>query len=228
MKPIYKDAEEGGLTLFLELDDVLFHTFICDENTGYIAKPTFKDPEHEFMLNEVRLPILLYERDHLQDFLKYLTDTKSEIETVVFSRAERIYINEILKYLDPNKQAFDHVLTQNACYRLFKEEDDVDHFLKDISRFKNRRLEKSVLADPDILNFAMTPENGLPIIPYKGENFTDNDEKDTYLLQVMDEIEQLRKMKDVRPYLDQTYGHRQLLKNAKLIWMNNKNTLWFI
>ena len=61
MKPIYMPKEgsegnlkHGGLTLFLELDDVLLHTFICDENTGYMAKPTFKDPEHEFMLKEVR------------------------------------------------------------------------------------------------------------------------------------------------------------------------------
>ena len=203
--------------MFLELDDVLVHTFICDENTGYIAKPTFKDPEHEFMLAEPRLPILLYERDNAREFMKYLVDTKSEIETVVFTRAEKIYVDEILRYLDPERKVFDHVLTQNACYRLFKEDDDVDHYLKDISRFKNRRLERSVLADPDSLNFAMTPENGMPIIPYKGENFLDSEEKDGYLLTVIDEIEELRQMDDVRPYLDQTYGHRQLLKNAKLI-----------
>jgi len=203
MKPIYKDTQNGGLTLFLELDDVLMHTFICDENTGYIAKPIFKEPEHEFMLNEVRLPILVYERDHLEDFMKYLQENKGEIETVVFTRAERIYVDAILKILDPQKKVFDHILTQNACYRLFKEDDDVDHFLKDISRFKNRRLERSVLADPDSLNFAMTPENGLPIMPYKGENFNESEEKDAYLLTVIDEIEELRQMADVRPYLDQ-------------------------
>ena len=78
-------------------------------------------------------------------------------------------------------------------------------------------MERSVLADPDTLNFALTPENGLPVMPYKGENFLDSDEKDTYLLTLIDEIEELKKMADVRPYLDQQYGHRQLLKNAKLI-----------
>ena len=136
---------------------------------------------------------------------------------MVFTRAERVYVDQLIKIIDPKRQVFDHVLTQNACYRLQKEDDDVDHFLKDISRFKNRRLERSVLADPDTLNFAMTPENGLPIMPYKGENFNDDGLKDPYLLTVIDEIEELRTMKDVRPYLDQQYGHRQLLKNAKLI-----------
>jgi TFIIF-interacting CTD phosphatase-like protein len=203
MKPSYKDKPHGGLTLFLEIDDVLVHTFICDENTGYIAKPTFKEPEHEFMLNEVRLPILVYERDHMDDLMRYLVDTKSEIETIVFTRAEGIYINALLKIIDPQRKVFDHVLAQNACYRLLKEDDDVDHYLKDISRFKNRSMARSVLADPDTLNFALTPENGLTIMPYKGENFSDNDLKDEYLLSVIDEIEELRKTPDVRPYLEQ-------------------------
>jgi len=113
-----------------------------------------------------------------------------------------------MKIIDPEKKIFDNILTQNACYRLYKEEEDIDHFIKDISRFKNRRMERSVLMDPDSLNFAMTPENGLPIMPYKGENHTESDEKDKYLLTVIEEIEELRKMPDVRPYLDQEYGHR--------------------
>ncbi len=102
MKASYKQVEpHGGFTLFMELDDVLLHTFICDENTGYIAKPTFKEPEHEFMLNEVRLPILVYERDHMDDFLKYLQDAKSEVEVIAFTRAERIYADALLKIIDP-------------------------------------------------------------------------------------------------------------------------------
>ena len=111
MKPIYKENKKGGLTLFLELDDVLVHTFICDENTGYIAKPTFKEPEYEFMLNEVRLPILVYERDYMREFLKYLIDSKDEIETVVFTRAERIYADALLKHIDPDRKVFDHILS---------------------------------------------------------------------------------------------------------------------
>ena len=217
-KPIFKEVKpHGALTLFLELDDTLVHTFICDENTGYMAKPTFKDPEHEFMLKEVRQPILVYERDCMDDLLRYLIDARSDIETILFTRAERIYVDALLDIIDRDRQVFQHVLTQNACYRLVKDDDDIDHFLKDISRFKNRRLERSVLADTDTLNFAMTPENGLPIMPYSGENHNDSDEKDEYLKSVIMELEELRALPDVRPYLEQEYGHRQLLKNAKLI-----------
>jgi hypothetical protein len=42
----HKDA----LTLFIELDDTILNTFLCDENFGYMANPSAKDPEHEFFL----------------------------------------------------------------------------------------------------------------------------------------------------------------------------------
>jgi len=43
---------KDALTLFFELDDVFLHTFLCDENFGYIAHPGGKDPEFEFLLEE--------------------------------------------------------------------------------------------------------------------------------------------------------------------------------
>ena len=103
--------------------------------------------------------------------MSYLVEAKSDVELIVFTRAERIYVDGLLKILDPQRNVFEHILTQNACYRLLKEDDEIDHYVKDISRFKNRNMARSVLADPDTLNFALTPENGLPIMPYKGENF---------------------------------------------------------
>jgi len=41
--------------------------------------------------------------------------------------------------------------------------------VKDISRFKNRPVKRSFLADPKPLNFLMTPESGLPVVPYNAE-----------------------------------------------------------
>ena len=37
-KPAIKD-KLGPFTLFLEIDDVFLHTFLCDENFGYMANP---------------------------------------------------------------------------------------------------------------------------------------------------------------------------------------------
>ena len=38
--------DKDKLTLFIEIDDVLLHTFICDENFGYISNPASKEPEY--------------------------------------------------------------------------------------------------------------------------------------------------------------------------------------
>ena len=47
-------ARPGTFSLFMELDDLLLNTFLCDENFGYMANPNAKDPEHEFFLKETR------------------------------------------------------------------------------------------------------------------------------------------------------------------------------
>ena len=41
--------------------------------------------------------------------------------------------------------------------------------IKDISRFKNRDIKRSVLLDPKPLNFLLNPENGLPCVEYNAE-----------------------------------------------------------
>lgn len=91
--------------------------------------------------------------------------------------------------------------------------------MKDIARFKTRDIKRSVLLDPKPLSFMMTPENGMPIIPYTSEydSQTEFGEKDNYLLTLIEEIQKLAKMDDVRPYLDSTYKLRQKLKSAKLV-----------
>jgi len=43
-------VNKDSLTLFFEVDDVFAHTFLCDENFGYLANPNGKDPDHEFLL----------------------------------------------------------------------------------------------------------------------------------------------------------------------------------
>jgi hypothetical protein len=46
------NAHRPPLTVFIELDDVFLHTFLCDENFGYMANPNSKEAEHEFLIQE--------------------------------------------------------------------------------------------------------------------------------------------------------------------------------
>jgi len=64
----------------------------------------------------------------------------------------------------------------------------------------------------------MTPENGYPVIPFNAEFVAkSNQVKDDYLLTLIEDIKELKKIDDVRPYLDEQFKVRQTLKSAKLI-----------
>ena len=67
------------------------------------------------------------------------------------------------------------------------------------------------------MNFILSPENGLPVIPYTAEFDMETDGKDPYLLGIKDIIEELIKLEDVRSYIKESYNVRNILKNSKLL-----------
>lgn len=164
-------SNKSALTLFLEIDDVLLNTFLCDENFGYMANPSAKDPDHEFFLKETRQPVLVYKRDNMSEFMEYLKKERIDggIETILYSTGQKYYIDRLVEIIDPKREVFQHFLYYNACYTFEKQDEDIHFLVKDISRFQNRDLKRSVLLDPRPINFIMTPENGYPVIPYSAE-----------------------------------------------------------
>ena len=83
--PTLKDEDSHKLTLYLELDDILLHTFICDENLGYLSAPSAKDPEYEFLVPDINEPCLVFMRDHFKEFMDYLRDNKDMIDPIVYT-----------------------------------------------------------------------------------------------------------------------------------------------
>ena len=102
--------EEHKLTLFIEPDDTLLHTFICDENFGYIANPASKDPEYEFFQAEINQPVLVYMRDHWRQFLDYLKENDDLIEPIIYTSALQPYNKHIMNILDPHQEIFKTIL----------------------------------------------------------------------------------------------------------------------
>lgn len=98
---------EKPLTLYMEIDDVFLHTFLCDENFGYMANPASKDPEHEFFLQETRQPVLVYLRDMLDEFKQYLKASKKDgVETVLYTTGQKVYTDHLLNIVDPQREVF--------------------------------------------------------------------------------------------------------------------------
>lgn len=202
----------------MELDDVLLHTFICDENFGYIANPSSKDPEYEFFMEEIKQPVLVYMRNDWQKFIKYLKDNKDMIEPIIYTTALSPYTAKLMEIVDPKREVFNTFLFQNACYIFEIKEENVLYLVKDISRFNNRDIKRSVLLDSKPINFMMTPENAIPVMEYNANFASEEDEKsDDYLMTLMEELDEIKEFEDVRPVLQSRYNVRELLKNSKLI-----------
>ena len=93
----------------MEIDDVLLHTFLCDENFGYMANPASKDPEYEFFLQETKQPVLVYMRDCWQELMDYLKKSKADgIETVLYTTGQKVYVDKLLEIVDPKREVFQH------------------------------------------------------------------------------------------------------------------------
>jgi hypothetical protein len=209
---------DDRLALFMEIDDTVLHTYIYDENFGFMADPCPRDPDYEIDYSEKRIPIKVYMRDYAQDFLKILKENKDKIEPIVYSSGLPNYTNMLLDLIDPKREIFENQLFQNACYIFEKRDEDIFYMLKDVSRFKGQRdMKRAVLLDPNPLNFMLTPENGLPCVPYNAELHTVGSEKDEYLIGMTEHILELSKQPDVRLYLREHYNVRQILKNSKLL-----------
>ena len=162
--------EELKLTLFIEPDDFLLHTFICNENFGYLSNPASKDPEFEFFIEEIKQPVLVYMRDYWKEFMDFLKENKDYLEPIVYTSGLKPYTDRILNYLDPEREVFKYRLYQNACYIFEVKEENILFLIKDISRFDNRNIKRSLLLDSKAYNYMMTPENCIPVNEYTAES----------------------------------------------------------
>ena len=185
-----------------------------------MADPAPRDPEFQFTHGPMNHPIKVYTRDYMQEFLDFLKEDqqKGKLEVILYTSGVPEYTNRLLDYVDPKREIFKHCLYQGACYILEKKDEDLYMLLKDVARFRNRDMKRSILIDPQPLNFLLNPENGLPCVQYNAElDLADRSDKDGYLIALKGEIENLMGMEDVRPYLEDQYKIRSILKNAKLI-----------
>lgn len=162
-------------------------------------------------------------RDYWEDFMKFLKENEDYFDVVLYTSGLQQYTSHLLKLVDPQQEVFKHTLYQNACYIFEVKEENLLFLIKDISRFKNRNIKRSILLDPKPSNYMMTPENCLPVLEYTAEGIKpqtlgdDDDNRDPYLLSVIQELDEIKDLEDVRPTMHEKYNIRQLLKNSKLI-----------
>ena len=65
----------------------------------------------------------------------------------------------------------------------------------------------------------------MPVFEYTAEYSSSdkNNMVDPHLLNLIDEIDEIKDLEDIRPALKERFGVRQILKNSKLIWINQSH-----
>ena len=139
------------------------HTYIPDENTGYMSNAAAREPDERFFMPKEKVNIWYWKRPNIDQFLAYINE---KFEPILFTQCDSVYANFMMdKVIDPERTIFRHRLFQNSCYILEKNDEDLLEYVKDIHQF-GREPSKSLLLDCQAINYILQPDNVVPCESY--------------------------------------------------------------
>jgi len=227
-------ATDSSLVVVLDMDECIIHsqfltvTSECDNYRQYEAdrpqSQAFKyDEEPQSIIPSscesfrLSLPdgdqVHVNKRPKLDAFLREVT---SRYQTYIFTAAMEVYASPLLDKLDPDGSMF--------CGRFYREHCTFDSslgvYVKDLNNIRLHKKEqnsetdtmnlfdekKVVLVDNNPYSFMANPQNGILV-----SNFYDDPRDDT-LQAVVELLNELDSVDDVRPVLDEKFGLEQALK----------------
>ena len=214
-----KISDDKIYTLVLDLDETLIHYFSSkveirgephygyfssDEEYGLFNNYLIDDKNEKDKIDENKYEILKIGMFLLRPYAKqFLKELNKYYEIAIFTTGTKEYCDRVLQLLD-----LDNNLIK---YRLYKHHialKDIKISVKDLSLL-GRDLSKTIIIDNLEGNFRLQPDNGLPIITWKGDI---NDFSLKYLTPILKNIV-INKVSDVR----------KVIKKIKLQIKSEKN-----
>mgnify|MGYP000915397196 CR=1 FL=1 len=116
-------------------------------------------------------------------------------EIIVFTASHSCYGDQVLNWLDPQREYIHHRLFRESCVQT-----EEGLYIKDLRVIANRDLSQTVLVDNAAYSFGFQIENGIPIIPFY-ENKNDKE-----LLHLTNYLKYLEGVEDVREINKQTFN----------------------
>ena len=175
-------------TLVLDLDETLVHSTLdgSGEHSDFVFPVS---------LGTITHMVAVRKRTHLHTFLECMA---RHFEIVVFTASQQIYAEQLLDIVDPNGEYIRHRIYRDSCVVW------EGNYLKDLTVL-GRDLAHTIIVDNSPQAFGFQLENGVPIKSWY------DDEDDTELLRLLPFLEELAHVDDVRPYLGDRFGLKDLV-----------------
>lgn len=177
-------------TLVLDLDETLVHSTLdgSDEHSDFVFPVS---------LGSITHMVAVRKRPHMHTFLETMA---RHFEIVVFTASQQIYAEQLLDIVDPNGEFIRHRIYRDSCVVW------EGNYLKDLTVL-GRDLAHTIIVDNSPQAFGFQLENGVPI-----KSWYDDDD-DTELLRLLPFLEELAHVDDVRPYLGDRFGLKDLVES---------------
>lgn len=186
-----KDEDDPRQTLVLDLDETLVHCTV-EPNTPNV------DMVFPVVFHGMEYQVHVRKRPYLKEFLERVY---KEFEVVVFTASQRVYADELLNRIDPEKKYIKHRMFRESCLPV------EGNYLKDLNVL-GRDLSAAVLVDNSPHAFGYQIDNGIPI-----ESWFD-DPHDTELLKLEQFLRTLKGVQDVRPLVRAKFQTHRLILEA--------------
>ncbi|ORX54787.1 hypothetical protein BCR36DRAFT_11548 [Piromyces finnis] len=177
-----KPENSPEITLVLDLDETLVHCTTTEMDEYDVMFPV--------ELNGQQFQVSGRYRPYCSEFLEKVAEM---FEVIIFTASQKVYADTLLDFMDPSHKLISHRLFRDECVTVY------GNYLKDLSVL-GRDLSKTIIIDNSIYAFGYQLENGIPITSWY------SDKNDKELLCVLEFLESIVGVYDVRPYLKEKYN----------------------
>ncbi|KAJ2800157.1 CTD small phosphatase-like protein 2 [Coemansia guatemalensis] len=186
-----KTRSSPPITLVLDLDETLVHCALTKVDNA--------DLVFQVEYNAVNYDVYCRLRPGYKEFLERASKL---FEVVVFTASQQVYADQLLNWIDPERRYIRHRLFRDSCVYVNT------NYVKDLG-ILGRDESKLLLVDNCPQAYAYQQSNGIPIESWY------EDKNDCELMQLMEFLETLVGVEDVRPRVEARYRTKEKVVEAK-------------